>query len=165
MLISFFEEFPDDDTLSKVSLISFPSKLYLAAKSVSEFEKIKSKISNKNIIKIIYWPILSKDEGYWISPFSQRQALERVFSELKNKKTPIMLDLEYPITRNASLLFTQFFNFLGNKNKIKKFIENSKGEIYTVAYSSDSSIFSFLDNYHLIVDKVDLVFPVKYLIG
>ena len=78
MIISFFEEFPDKNSLSKLKLINFNTKLYLAAKSYKEFKKIK--IKNKFVKELIYWPILEKNEGYWISPFSDNKALKRTFN-------------------------------------------------------------------------------------
>ena len=41
MRVSFFEEFPDEQSLSKLKLIRFPTKLYLAANSYKEFSEIK----------------------------------------------------------------------------------------------------------------------------
>ncbi len=134
MQISFFEEFPTIRNLEKLKLVKWPTKLYAAAKSLKEFEKIKSGIRNKNVKELVYWPILEINEGYWISPFSKRKALKRIFNELKNAKTPVMLDLELPTSKNLKLYLTQFFNFLRNKNLIKKFIENYPGTIYLSEY-------------------------------
>ena len=44
MQISFFEEFPQIENLAKIKLIKFPTKLYLAAENLSEFEQIKKRI-------------------------------------------------------------------------------------------------------------------------
>ena len=79
MRISFFEEFPTAKNLQKTKLISWPSKLYLAVPSLAEFDRIKAKIRHKNITEIIYWPILKKEEGYWISPFSKPSSLRGIF--------------------------------------------------------------------------------------
>ena len=134
MLISFFEEFPIKENLNKLSLINFPTKLYLAAKSLQEFNKIKSTIKNKFIKEFIYWPILEKSEGYWISPFTKRSALKRIFNELENQSTPTMLDLEWPLTKNPLLLFTQAINFFRNKKLIRNFVNNYNGKIYLCEY-------------------------------
>lgn len=138
MQISYFEEFPVKENLSKLKLISSPTKLYLAAKSVKEFNSIKSKLTiltGKNPVKeIIYWPILDKNEGYWISPFSNRKALLRLFSELMNQKIPVMLDLELPTTQNPLLYITQSINFCRNKKLIRQFINNYSGKIYLAEY-------------------------------
>ena len=47
MIISFFEEFPTPENMSKLKLITWPSKLYLAASSVQEFENLTESIKNK----------------------------------------------------------------------------------------------------------------------
>jgi hypothetical protein len=134
MIISFFEEFPTKDNLNKVKLIDFPTKLYLAAPSLRIFNQIKKSINNKNIKEFIYWPVLERKEGYWISPFSKRTALKRVFKELKHSKTPIMLDLELPTRQNPFLYVTQTFNFIANKALIKRFIKSYNNKIYAAEY-------------------------------
>ena len=128
MLISFFEEFPNKVSLSKLRLINFNTKIYLAASSYKEFNKIASKIKNKFVKEIIYWPILDEKEGYWISPFSKRDALIRVFSE--NINGSVMIDAELP--KNKSLYLTELHNFLKNKSSIKNFIKKNK--VYTAEY-------------------------------
>ena len=139
MIISFFEEFPTEENLDKVKLVDFKTKLYIAAKSLNEFLEIKKKIKNKNIIEIIYWPILEMNEGYWFSPFSKRNAILRIFNGLQGKSIPVMIDLELPFTRNKLLFITQAFNFFRNKKLIRKFIENYKN-VYTCEYFPNGSI-------------------------
>ncbi len=134
MKISFFEEFPAGSNLSKLQYFSAPTKLYIAVESVPEFKKIVSKIKNKKVREFIYWPLLKRKEGYWISPFSQRKALHRIFQELEGQKIPIMLDLELPTTQNLLLYLTQSFYFRGNKRLIRKFIDNYQGEVYLAEY-------------------------------
>ena len=134
MLISFFEEFPTNKNLAKLKLITWPTKLYLAAKSLEEFQQLKKSIRNKHIKELIYWPILKKSEGYWISPFSQRKALLRTFQELKNKNLPVMLDLELPTRQNILLYLTQLFNFRRNKHLIQDFINSYSGKVYLAEY-------------------------------
>lgn len=134
MQISFFEEFSTKSNLERIKLVNWPTKLYLAAPSLAEFQKIKSKIKSKKVKEFIYWPILKKKEGYWISPFSQRKALKRVFQELGDKKIPVMLDLELPTTQNLFLYLTQLTHFKINKKLIKDFINQYRGEIYLAEY-------------------------------
>lgn len=137
MQISFFEEFPEKKNLDKLKILKSPIKLYLAAKSLSEFLKLKKKIQKKypkKVKEFIYWPLLETKEGYWISPFSHRKALKRIFEELKNKKVPVMLDLELPTTRNSSLYILQLIYFLENKKSIKDFLRDYKGQLYVAEY-------------------------------
>ncbi len=139
MQISFFEEFPTKKNLSRLGLVPWATKLYIAAPGFGEFMKLWPSMKRKNIRKInikevIYWPTLTKDEGYWISPFSRRSGLQRIFRELHNKSVPLMLDLELPTTQNPSLYFTQSLNFIRNRRLIKKFIREYRGDIYAAEY-------------------------------
>ena len=138
MQISFFEEFPTKKNLDKLNLVDFPIKSYLAAESYGKFIKIKNQI-NKNYPlcksrEFIYWPILDIKEGYWLSAFSNRKALKRIFGELKDKKISVMLDLELPTTKNSKLYLTQFFNFCFNRRLTKQFIKQHQGKVYLGEY-------------------------------
>jgi len=135
MLISFFEEFPNENNFRKLKLVRGKTNLFLAARSLKEFYEVKKKIKDKSKVKKwVYWPILEKKEGYWISPFSRRQALLRIFGELEVKKMAVMLDLELPTTKNVWLYAFQSLNFGLNKRLIKEFIETYKGDIYLAEY-------------------------------
>ncbi|MEK6845663.1 MAG: hypothetical protein AABY26_02800, partial [Nanoarchaeota archaeon] len=134
MQISFFEEFPILSNFSKLKLVTWPTKLYVGAKSVAEFNRIKSTIKSKQVKEIIYWPLLEKKEGYWISPFSRRKALLRILGELQFQKIPVMLDLELPTIQNPWLYITQKINFFRNKRLIRKFIENYAEDVYLAEY-------------------------------
>ncbi len=135
MLISFFEEFPTAENLAKLDLVTWKTKVYLAAPGLAAFKSLQEKInSRKNLFETIYWPVLKKKEGYWISPFSQRKALQKIFDELKKEVVPVMLDLELPTTQNASLFCTEFLHFNANKNIIAEFINSYYGEIYLAEY-------------------------------
>lgn len=140
MLISFFEEYPASKNLAKLKLVKFPTKLYIAAASFEDFIKIKSKITSKYVKEIVYWPVLSDDEGYWLSPFSKRNALLRVMNE--SEDVDILWDAEFPKRRR--LLFTQCFRFLGNKFLISLFFRNRKRRIYTAEYFPESGFFAFM---------------------
>src|SRR3990167_8050801 len=87
MQIDFFEEFPSNESLSKLRLIKFRTNLYIAAKNLKEFRYLENRIkeSYKNVDKIVYWPILKLDEGYWMSVFSKTSAVKRIQNELRNK--------------------------------------------------------------------------------
>lgn len=134
MNISLFEEFPTEENLKKLDLIAFPIKLYVAAHSLNEFNAICRKIENKRVKEVIYWPVLSKREGYWISPFSSRKALQRILGELQGQEIPVMLDLELPTTQNAWLYFAAGLWFFRNKMLIRSFIERYQREIYLAEY-------------------------------
>lgn len=137
MLISFFEEFPTEESLAKLKLVSWPTKLYVAAENVQQFRAVTSTIRhNKNLLEAIYWPVLKKEEGYWISPFSKRSALQRLFEELEHKNISVMLDLELPTTRNPWLYLTELFHFRKDKKMIHSFVCNHPGETYLCEYAA-----------------------------
>ncbi|MBU0470321.1 MAG: hypothetical protein KKA62_06235 [Nanoarchaeota archaeon] len=125
MQISFFVEFPKTD-LEGLKYLSWPTKLYITARNLEEFNNLKKKFKNKYVKEFIYWPALSKKEGYWISPFSKKEGLRRIFQELENKKVPVMIDAELPTTQNPLLYITQLFNFFGNRRLIRSFIKDYK---------------------------------------
>ncbi|MDD5529656.1 MAG: hypothetical protein PHX21_06460 [bacterium] len=122
MNISFFEEFPTDENLEKIKLIpeSFNTKIYIVSHSLSEFRDFEKKLK----IPLVYWPVLKNDEGYWISPFTKRRALQRVLNEVRNEKIELMLDLENP-THAKHLYFTESLNFFRNKRFIKEFVDTN----------------------------------------
>ncbi len=124
MRISFFEEFPTKQNLSKIKYVDFPTKLYLAAHSVTEFEKIS--VQSPHVQEKIYWPILDKREGYWLSPFSNHQALQRILHELRESPVSVMWDAELPTTHNPALLFKELPFFFSNRDKIRQFISQRK---------------------------------------
>src|SRR3989344_8498889 len=134
MQISFFEEFPTAENLAKIKYLRWPTKLYVAATSLINFEAIRQNIRNKNVTQMIYWPTLSQKEGYWISPFAERKALLRIFEELQGKKIPLMLDLEMPSFKRLGLYAQSFSDFKGNKLLIKHFISNYQAPIYLAEY-------------------------------
>ncbi|MBT3297687.1 hypothetical protein HN385_02090 [archaeon] len=144
MIISYFEEFPSKSNLDKLKFVTYKTKLYIAAKSLLEFNLVVGRIkreyihSAKFIVEYVYWPIIERKEGYWISPFTKRDALLRIFSELDcdkiGKKINVMLDFELPTTKNPLLYITQCLNFFKNKKLIKDFIINHKGNVYAAEY-------------------------------
>ncbi|MFH1065591.1 MAG: hypothetical protein V1734_03755 [Nanoarchaeota archaeon] len=139
--ISFFEEFPDSATFEKAALIDFDTKIYLAAKSLPEFETYETwlKVANPHVTDVVYWPVLEKDEGYWISSWAEPSALERVLGEVEQRKDrkplDVMLDLEPSLKR--SRLFS-FKDFRRNKDYVSDFVRNAGSNnisIYTVEKS------------------------------
>ncbi|NQV09106.1 hypothetical protein HQ529_04605 [Candidatus Woesearchaeota archaeon] len=132
MKISFFEEFPEKENFDKLKLLDFNTNLYVAAKSVSEFKHLRDKIKNnyENVEEVIYWPVLDRDEGYWMSPFSKQEGLERVVGELNNEeeKLRVLWDAELPML-DKKLFFTESYKFFQNKKLIKKFLTNIKHDI------------------------------------
>jgi len=155
MIISFFEEFPDKRNLMKLELVKWKTKLYIAAPTLDRFLSIRRGLrkqkGRRKVIEYIYWPILDKKDGYWISPFSRRTALIDLFEDIKKngKDIPVMIDAELPTTRNPWLYLTQLLNFSANKRLIRDFAAaHVKSGVYSCEYYPEGrlkeSLFTFL---------------------
>lgn len=137
MKINFFEEFPNDKTLKQLKYVCFPSTIYVAAKSLKQFNDIKKKILKINSkVEVAYWVIL--DKSYWVSPFSYTSELKELYVDLSKNKKPlkILLDLEFPFL-NKKLFFINFFSFFKNKKLIKNIFKDQKKlnvQIFTAEY-------------------------------
>lgn len=138
MKISFFEEFTTPDNLEKIGLIDFSTKIYIAAHSFNEFSKFEKSIK----IPLVYWPVLPKLYGYWISPFSKRSSLLKVLSEVEKESIELMLDLEHPMIAPWMYLLG-LPNFWRNKKFISEFIQEGKPEITLVELSVDERRLKF----------------------
>lgn len=127
MQISFFEEYPSSKSLSKLQMIPFSTKLYLAAKSLQEFLTLKAGIKRqyKNVDQVIYWPILDLTEGYWLSAFSTTSALKRVIKEMENTNEYILWDAELPLLNKKLFLLNLPFIFT-NRQLIAGLIKNKE---------------------------------------
>lgn len=140
MEISFFEEFPTEENLEKLSLLpkSFGAKLYIVSHSFEEFINFEQKLN----IPLVYWPVLKKSEGYWISPFTRRKALKRVLNEIEDKDIKLMLDLENPV-HTKWLYIAELHNFKRNKKLIKKFIYNNGPKVTLVELAGNERKLKF----------------------
>lgn len=143
MIVSFFEEYPSQENLEKIKLIKFPTKLYIAASSIEEFNNISENLNSKYVKEIIYWPTLKIEEGYWLSPFSKRKALQRVMNETRN--VSILWDAELP--RKRSLLITQMPYFFKNRKLIMEFFRTYNGTIYTAEYFPEKGLLGKMLNF------------------
>jgi hypothetical protein len=137
MKVYFYEEFPTKENLEKIKLIKFTTKLIIAAKSIEEFRK--TKINNKNVKEIIYWPVLTKNEGYWLSAFTRHSALKRIINDLQQYNKEIMWDAELPLLKK-SLFLTQLPFYFKNRKLIKNCFKTSKAEIITSEYPLESGL-------------------------
>lgn len=132
MEIGFYEEFPSKSNLKKLELIKFPTRIFIAAKSLSEFreyEKIAK--NNKKDLEVGYWPTIPN--SYWISPFSNMSDLKELFVELEKIENPLLIDLEFPL-KNKSIFLKNSLSFFKNKRLIRRFLEENKGRITTAEY-------------------------------
>ena len=127
MQVSFFEEFPSEENFAKLEFVDEPTKLYVAARNISEFLYWNNYVSGRyeQVEEMIYWPILDEEDGYWISPWTKQDALIELFDEIENHDKPIsvMLDLEFP--KRRSLLLSEVPKMDQNRQMISDFIEKS----------------------------------------
>jgi len=131
MQIDFYEEFPTKDNLEKLKLIKFESRIFIAAKSLNEFNKIawQARRINKNL-NYACWPIIKN--SYWISPFSSTEDLVKLFSELNKTKINLLVDLEPPLDKR--MIIKNLFSFSKNKKIIKRYLEENKEKITTAQF-------------------------------
>lgn len=133
MKIEFYEEFPNEKNLSKLKNLEFPTKIFIAAKSIEEFKKYESLAKKyKKDLEVAYWPVVKN--SYWISPFSNYKDLLELFSELNTIRNPLLIDLELPLTSKWKMYFKNIFSFRKNKHLIKFFLEQNKHRITTAEY-------------------------------
>ncbi len=130
MKISFFEEFPEIENLEKLEMVGFDTTVFLACESVSEFRELEEKVKGINEgVECAYWPVLKESEGYWMSPFSDPEALDRVIDELREEKDlKVLWDAELPFLR-SSLFWKNLIYFFRNKRKIRNFLSEKSGEL------------------------------------
>lgn len=125
MKINFFEEFPTRANLEKASMISFPSRIYLAATCIDDFRIIADKLHSINPdVDVGYWPVLK--ESYWISPFSRPKELSDLINDIianMDECCPkTLLDLEFPLV-NLSMFVENLTSFFKNRRMIRQIME------------------------------------------
>jgi len=152
MIISFFEEFPTKENLEKLSLINFPTKLYLASTSIKEFKRLKSSIKSKFVKEVIYWPILKKSEGYWFSPFSSKKAIKKTLEEIKDTKT--MIDLEMPYYRYH--IITKLYKIFNNRKILNSLLK--KENIIPCEHFLDNNLMSILSLNYPKNNKIKMIY-------
>lgn len=131
MTITLFEEFATAENLSKLQHIDFPVSLFIAASSIQEFYDIEESLKSSLQVETIgYWPTLAQEEGYWLSPFSKRNGLQRIIEELRRVDRPlsVLWDAELPVMRKR-LFLTGLPLFWVNRSLIKDFMDNPPSNV------------------------------------
>lgn len=153
MQINFFEEFPTAENLKKISIIPFPTIVFITAHSIAEFNEYRKELLKYNSnIEVAYWPLFKK--SYWLSGFAYTEEIINLYNDLKNNKQEatlkILLDLELPLL-NAKLFYKNIFKLSKNKKIISQIFSETKSlniEIHTAEYPFGNKIiqriFSFL---------------------
>jgi len=138
MKFTFYEEYPTDENLEKLAELRVPIELIVASSSYRLFRDIQSQIKNSTstVQRIGYWPILSHTEGYWMSPFADKSALERTIGEIKENDMEGLLlhwDAELPVTKPQRIVKAE--NFTLNKKNIREFLRNHKQYVANLVVS------------------------------
>ncbi len=125
MKISFFEEFPTAENFAKLNMLGYQTTVYVAAHSYAEFEHLQGFIRPHDTV---YWIVLRKFEGYWISPLASYGALRRVLDEIWGKDIKVMLDLEAPLVAPWRYI-VGWKNFARSKAMIQQFIDEANPQV------------------------------------
>ncbi len=145
MDITIYSESPHEGDIQKAANLDFPVNILVSAKNLGEFRNLQKQYleSSKNIKKVGYWLSLTKKQGCWISPFTDKSALESLFIEIEQdrskKPLQIMLDLEPPLLANGIQMFKGIPGYWRKKARIKQFVENANEkniEVVTAEYPS-----------------------------
>jgi hypothetical protein len=137
MRINFFEEYPTDENMKKLDLITWPSTILIASSALVDFESISEKYSKTHPhITFGWWPTVKG--SYWLSAFSNPSDIEHLFSELSLKrqenKLSVLLDLELPFKKE--MYAKNFFNMKKNIKSINDFISQAE-DLNLKIYSAD----------------------------
>jgi hypothetical protein len=95
--IGLYEEFPTPERLAKLQQVDFPISLAVAAPSREVFLTLQTAIvqTYPQVRRLFFWPVLAREEGYYLGPFSDASAIERVAAEARD--IPVLWDLELPL--------------------------------------------------------------------
>src|SRR3989338_10659715 len=108
--------------------------LYLTWSYIQYDNNINANVPNDMMISFFV-----ENEGYWLSPFTERKALLRVMKETKNNS--VLWDAELPKEKHQIL--TRFFSFFKNKREIKDYFKSKERAIYTAEYFPHSIVLEF----------------------
>jgi hypothetical protein len=94
--VGFYEEFPTADRLEKLHQLDFPAHLAVASTSRDEFLQIRRTIEETypQIQQVLFWPLLSTEEGYYPGSWSKADGIARLINEASG--LPTLWDLEWP---------------------------------------------------------------------
>lgn len=95
--IGLYEEFPVPWRLDKLGYVDFPVTLAVAAPSREEFLRLHDEVQETypQVREVYFWPVLSRDEGYYPGAWSDPEGVRRVAAEADG--LPVMWDSELPL--------------------------------------------------------------------
>jgi len=142
MKIDFYEGFISEKALSKLKLINFPTRIFIATQSLKEFKKFeKIALKYNSQVECAFWPIFKN--SYWASPLSNTQDLINVFNEIENCDNHVLIDLEFPLF-NIKMMIKNWIYFSRNKKLIKNFIDKHNERLTLAQYPIKGKIGEFL---------------------
>ena len=147
MRLSIFEEYPTTENLQKLDLLRQPVYLYIAAPSLKQWKVHRDAVINHPFVTGVgYWPILTEREGYWLSPFAQLTAIERVINELRacGEELTVLWDAEPPLIR-PSRFIKGLPSFFKKRKLIFEFMKVAKSKGLSVVSCEYASTGSFID--------------------
>ena len=147
MRLSIFEEYPTKENLQKLDLLSQPVYLYIAAPSLEQWKVHREGVINHpSVTGVGYWPILTEREGYWLSPFAQLTAIERVTNELCacGEELTVLWDAEPPLIR-PSRFIKGLPSFFKKTKLIFEFMKEAKSKGLSIVSCEYASTGSFIN--------------------
>jgi len=94
--VGLYEEFPNPWRLAKLAQVDFPVTLAVAAPTRDAFLALRESIQRdySQARRVLFWPLLAAEEGYYPGPLSNPQAVRRVMAEAAD--LAVLWDLELP---------------------------------------------------------------------
>jgi hypothetical protein len=94
--IGLYEEFPSSSRLDKLRQMDFPVSLAIAASSREQFLQLRDAVRRAypQVRDVLFWPLLTPDEGYYPGAWSNATAVQRAARETDG--LPVLWDLELP---------------------------------------------------------------------
>ena len=144
MKISFFEEYPTEETMKTLDLIHWESTVFLASPSFIEYRRLCTLYTSKYPhVTFGWWPTVSG--SYWISALSDPQSLEKTFTEIISSshehKVPVLIDLELPRSRLTCI--KNILHIRNNKKRIDSFFKEASLHniaLFTAEYPSPNNL-------------------------
>ena len=124
--IGLYEEFPVPWRLDKLRQVDFPVTLAVAASSLDQFIELKTEILNTypQVREVVFWPLLTKEEGYYPGAWSDANAVQRVAQEAEG--LPTLWDLEMPAGQTSLLVQ----NWWRNKIFLEQWLRQRTAPVY-----------------------------------
>ncbi len=124
--IGLYEEFPVPWRLDKLRQVDFPVTLAIAASSLDQFTELRKEILNTypQVREVVFWPLLTKEEGYYPGAWSNADGVQRVVQE--SEGLPTLLDLEMPVGQTT----LSIQNWWRNRTLLDQWLRQRTAPVY-----------------------------------